>query len=100
MASEMGWLVGRTGTVARWGACGAALPAAGLLESAIAREAAQTFQEDGLWAVVGPGGTLHPQRLIEGGYHILLEVFLVCTILFLLSRKSYRPKQQKLELTP
>ena len=107
MASELGWLVGRTGTVARWGACGAALLAAGhaateagLLESAIAREAAQTFQEDGLWAVVGPGGTLHPQRLIEGGYHILLEVFLVCTILFLLSRKSYRPKQQKLELTP
>ena len=95
----------------RWGACGGALLAAshaateaGVLHSfrtsELAEEVMQTFRSEGLWAVVGPGGTLHPQRLIEGGYHIALEVFLVGTILFLLSRKSYRPKQQKLELSP
>ena len=111
MATEFGWLVGRTGTVVRWGACGGALLAAshaateaGVLHSfgasALAEEVMQTFRSEGLWAVVGPGGTLHPQRLIEGGYHIALEVLLVGTILLLLSRKSYRPKQQKLELSP
>ena len=48
-----------------------------------------------LWALVEPGGRLHPSGFIEFKGHIVVEGFLLVVISYLLFQSSAKPKQKK-----
>ena len=47
------------------------------------------------WSNVRPGGRLHPAWFFEAKGHLLVELLLFAVILFLLTRKSFKPSKQK-----
>mmetsp|Transcript_2546 Transcript_2546/g.5936 ORF Transcript_2546/g.5936 Transcript_2546/m.5936 type:complete len:541 (+) Transcript_2546:84-1706(+) len=48
-----------------------------------------------VWSNVRPGGRLHPDWFFEAKGHIAVELLLFATIIFLLTRKSFKPKKEK-----
>ncbi len=48
-----------------------------------------------LWSNVRPGGRLHPDWFFEAKGHVAVEFLLFAVIIFLLTRKSFKPKKEK-----
>jgi serine palmitoyltransferase len=47
------------------------------------------------WSNVRPGGRLHPAWFFEAKRHLAVELLLFAVILYLLTRKSFKPRKEK-----
>jgi hypothetical protein len=47
-----------------------------------------------LWAIIGPGGKLHPAYFLEHRGHLIIEGLLVTVILFLFLQNAFKPKRR------
>ncbi|QDZ24220.1 pyridoxal phosphate-dependent transferase [Chloropicon primus] len=48
-----------------------------------------------VWSNVRPGGRLHPAWFFEAKGHLAVELLLFAVILYLITRKSFKPKKEK-----
>ena len=48
-----------------------------------------------VWVNVRPGGRLHPSWFFEAKGHLAVELLLFAVILYLLTRKSFKPRKEK-----
>ena len=50
---------------------------------------------DEIWSNVRPGGRLHPAWFFEAKGHLAVELLLFAVILYLVTRKSFKPRKEK-----
>ena len=53
-----------------------------------------------LWAIIGPGGRLHPAYFLEHKGHLIIEGLLVVVILFLFLQRAFKPTRRAKEEAP
>ena len=60
--------------------------------------ALRTYSKQGLWAVIGPGGFLHPSQFIDWGGHLMVEGFLVMLCMYMLMLRAHKLDESELVL--
>jgi serine palmitoyltransferase len=60
--------------------------------------ALRTYSKEGIWAVIGPGGVLHPTKFIDWGGHLMVEGFLVMLCMYMLMLRAHKIDESELVL--
>ena len=88
--------MGGTSTLADAGRGGRRVVAI-VMADPVVKLALRTYEKQGLWAVIGPGGVFHPTKFINMGGYLAIEGALTLLCLYMLLLRAYKQGERDLK---
>ena len=71
--------------------------AAIVMADPVVKLALRTYEKQGLWAVIGPGGVFHPTKFINMGGYLAIEGALTLLCIYMLLLRAYKQGERDLK---